>query len=208
MKKVLMSVLLLLTACLWLTAIAQASLYSGFDSSTEGWTTEGATAPVFNATGGNPGGFISAYDNAGTWWKFVSPNSWDGDWTSYADGVMQFDLKPLRNNANQYEHYVEIWSGANYMWWSPNIYPLKGAWTHFQVDFIDANFTEVGATFSQILRNVTALKILGDLVGGTGTSDTTGLDNVRVDPIPLPGAVWFLGSGLLGLAGLRRRFTR
>jgi hypothetical protein len=28
------------------------------------------------------------------------------------------------------------------------------------------------------------------------------------DPVPLPGAVWLLGSGLLGLAGLRRRFGR
>jgi fibro-slime domain-containing protein len=27
-------------------------------------------------------------------------------------------------------------------------------------------------------------------------------------PVPIPGAVWLLGSGLLGLAGLRRRFGR
>jgi hypothetical protein len=206
MKKVLKSALMLLAVCLWLTTIAHASLYSGFASSTEGWTTEGATAPVFSATGGNPGGFIKANDNAGTWWKFVSPNSWDGDWSAYANGVIQFDLNPLNNNANQYEHYIEIWSGTDYMWWATGVNPLKGVWTHFQVNLTDAGFTEVGATFAEILQNVTALKILGDLVNGTGTMDTTGLDNVRVDPIPLPGAVWFLGSGLVGLAGLRRKF--
>jgi hypothetical protein len=27
-------------------------------------------------------------------------------------------------------------------------------------------------------------------------------------PVPLPAALWFLGSGLAGLAGLRRRFTK
>jgi hypothetical protein len=27
-------------------------------------------------------------------------------------------------------------------------------------------------------------------------------------PVPIPGAVWLLGSGLIGLAGLRRRFKK
>jgi hypothetical protein len=201
--------LLLLTNCFWLTGIAQANLYSAFGSSAEGWNTEGATVPAYQATGGNPGGFIRAYDNvSGHWWRFVSPDSWDDNWSSYANGTIQFDLNPINNNANQYNHYVEIWSGANYMWWETNIYPLKGVWTHFSVGLTDANFTEVGATFSEILQNVTALKILGDLRGVTGTSDTTGLDNVRVDAVPLPGAIWLLGSGLLGLGAFRRKFNK
>ena len=29
---------------------------------------------------------------------------------------------------------------------------------------------------------------------------------VDVDPVPIPGAVWLLGSGLFGLLGLRRKF--
>jgi hypothetical protein len=39
------------------------------------------------------------------------------------------------------------------------------------------------------------------------TGDSVGIDNVtfsRVTPVPLPPAVWLLGSGLLGLAGWRR----
>lgn len=31
------------------------------------------------------------------------------------------------------------------------------------------------------------------------------LDNVRVEVVPIPPAAWLLGSGLLGLAALRRR---
>ena len=196
-----------LLACLSLAGTVQADLFSGFDSNAEGWTTEGATAPTHVASGGNPGGYIKAYDNAGTWWRFVSPNSWDGDWSGYSNGTVQFDLQPLYNNANQYSHYVEIWSGSNYMWWEQNIHPKKGEWTHFAVQLTDANFTEVGGTFTEILQNVTALKILGDIVNGSGTQDTTGLDNVRVSAlvVPLPGTVWLLGAGLLGLASLRRR---
>jgi hypothetical protein len=32
------------------------------------------------------------------------------------------------------------------------------------------------------------------------------LDDVSVQQVPIPGAVWLLGSGLVGLAGLRRKF--
>ena len=39
---------------------------------------------------------------------------------------------------------------------------------------------------------------------GQDVSSYFGLDNVSVDPIPVPGAVWLLGSGLLGLLGLPR----
>lgn len=31
------------------------------------------------------------------------------------------------------------------------------------------------------------------------------IDDIKTSPVPIPGAVWLLGSGLLGLAGLRRR---
>jgi hypothetical protein len=30
----------------------------------------------------------------------------------------------------------------------------------------------------------------------------------RIDPVPVPGAVWLLGSGLIGLFGLRRKFKK
>ena len=32
--------------------------------------------------------------------------------------------------------------------------------------------------------------------------------NVNVAPVPIPAAVWLLGSGLLGLVGLRRKFSK
>jgi hypothetical protein len=32
------------------------------------------------------------------------------------------------------------------------------------------------------------------------------MDDISVSQIPIPGAVWLLGSGLVGLAGLRRKF--
>ncbi len=56
--------LIAMAYCLWAGG-TRAELFSGFDSGAEGWTTEGATTPTHVASGGNPGGYIKAYDNAG-----------------------------------------------------------------------------------------------------------------------------------------------
>jgi len=53
-------------------------------------------------------------------------------------------------------------------------------------------------------------------IGGTATYDFEIKDDVSwyvrgtfdFTPIPIPGAVWLLGSGLVGLMGLRRRFRK
>jgi hypothetical protein len=64
------------------------------------------------------------------------------------------------------------------------------------------NFSHAGGkTFAEIMSNVTALWIRGEYISGT---DQEGLDNVQIGVIPVPGAVWLLGSGLLGLAGWRK----
>lgn len=43
----------------------------------------------------------------------------------------------------------------------------------------------------------------------TLTDNYIGITNLTTaGPVPLPGAVWLLGSGLLGLVGLRRKFKR
>lgn len=39
---------------------------------------------------------------------------------------------------------------------------------------------------------------------GAGTDYAAGPDN----PVPIPAALWLLGSGLIGLVGLRRRFKK
>jgi hypothetical protein len=41
--------------------------------------------------------------------------------------------------------------------------------------------------------------------GGNALSMDTAAGSDSVSPVPLPGAVWLLGAGLLGLVGIRRR---
>lgn len=66
----------------------------------------------------------------------------------------------------------------------------------------DGGFTiNFSGTFSQ-------LKIVDTcfLEGGV-LSDGFDVDAVKVNATPIPGAAWLLGSGLIGLVGLRRRFV-
>ena len=56
---------------------------------------------------------------------------------------------------------------------------------------------------------------VADVISGVTKDPTTGKPNgntglidVSNTPVPLPGALWFLGSGLLGLVGVRRRITK
>ncbi len=46
----------------------------------------------------------------------------------------------------------------------------------------------------------------GDDISGIGDRDEFALDNLTTTPIPIPSAVWLLGSGLITVVGLRRRF--
>jgi hypothetical protein len=44
------------------------------------------------------------------------------------------------------------------------------------------------------------------LGGRTGAAFANGdVDNIRIEAVPVPAAVWLFGSGLLGLVGITRR---
>ena len=49
----------------------------------------------------------------------------------------------------------------------------------------------------------------GPQIGMSGMSGTTfTVTEIQLQTVPIPGAVWLLGSGLMGLLGLRRIFKK
>lgn len=59
-----------------------------------------------------------------------------------------------------------------------------------------ASFTHIAPTMADVHSGVVG--VYADLEGT--------FDNYSLNPVPIPGAVWLFGSGLIGLVGLRRRF--
>jgi hypothetical protein len=188
---------------------SHATLLSSFDSGGEGWTGIDPSTSDWNgswvSSGGNPGGYYQGYEpnalgGVGYW---ISPDTWDGDWSAYIGGTLSYDINILQAGGSYFASQdVRIYSGSDFVYWSglPNNLPTN-QWNTIEVPLIASTFT--GSDFNAIMNNVTALWIRGELITG---SEREGLDNVRVDPVPLPTAILLLGSGLIGCVGLRRKF--
>jgi hypothetical protein len=51
--------------------------------------------------------------------------------------------------------------------------------------------------------NIASLWVHGELISSSGDYDFE--IEIDANPVPIPGALWLLGSGIIGLAGLQRR---
>lgn len=56
------------------------------------------------------------------------------------------------------------------------------------------------------LETIYSVTIQNSVTGGTG--DGLAFDHVAFSLVPVPGAVWLLGSGLIGIAGFRRKTAK
>src|SRR5882724_9209082 len=88
----------------FLMTTASAQLWT-FDSSNQGWriddltglgdytTSHGTFTANWNATGGNPGGYISAADPSDFTFMFQAPSAQLGDYSRFLGGKLNFSLK-------------------------------------------------------------------------------------------------------------------
>ena len=202
-------VLAVFIAAVFSVTPAYSNLTSTFNSDAEGWTvTGGATGFTYQSAGGNPDGYIKASDMSNGGWFFIAPSSWAGNWSGYIGGSLQFDLLRTVATGAMTVNNVRIYSVGNFVAWDVSINPPLGDWTHYAVDITSSNFDRIsgisGTTFEGIMSNVTALYIQGEFPD----DGITGLDNVQINAVPIPAAVWLLGSGLVGLVAIRRRMKK
>ncbi len=129
------------------------------------------------------------------------------DQTSSSTGPKDFQLEYSTNGTNftSFTNYSVL---ANA---SPNT-PWSSSGTQNAAYTLTEDMSSISALSNQanIELRLVQLDATAANGGAIGTSGTDRLDNVTVSgtaltPVPLPAAVWLLGSGLLGSLGIRRR---
>ncbi|MFT6863774.1 MAG: hypothetical protein ACJAVK_002335 [Akkermansiaceae bacterium] len=158
--------------------VFETSLISRFGSDPEGWGVVGNGNLVWDETAGFTGGAITTADGGSGIQRFHSPDAWSGDWSNFS--TLRFMLKTLgKNQADlDFELWIMTWDGtALYLTYPSG--PWR-SWTPYSIDLTPGTFNVTPAEFETVMSDVAYLWIVADLVNGTGSIDTTGLDEVSL----------------------------
>ncbi|MBX2917409.1 MAG: gliding motility-associated C-terminal domain-containing protein [Cyclobacteriaceae bacterium] len=125
---------------------------STFNTNAQGWTAPYANPGiVYNATGGNPGGYVSGNPyffvlGAGTIYipfYFVAPAAYKGNFTTYYNGTLRYDIQQSTTGApNQYaEVRIKNTGGLNLYYFpaTPNQPAAAPLWSTYSVVFNNSN---------------------------------------------------------------------
>ena len=208
-------------------SLAQAQT-SAFSTNAEGWSIvsfgnlstndysiAGTYTPVYNATGGNPGGYISTDDPDGGDFTFSAPAVFLGNKTG-ATGLA-YDLQHTNNVNYQTTDVMLVGGGKRLLYkFNPDFVPST-IFSTVNVNFTPSSNWTVNTTggaaatssdFATVLASLTGLYIRGEYTNG---GETAGLDNVALrspapPPVPEPGSIAVLvGFGVSGIGFLARR---
>lgn len=156
-----------------------------FTESAQGWGISGDTGvvgPVFHASGGNPGGFISHVDEAlGETWYFRAPDSVLRQLAAAENGTLRYTIKQSSDDTGFLEDDVVIIGPAGRLSFRFPTTPGTG-WTPYSVKLTAAagwrwnwNARATQEQIHRVLANPTSLEIRGEYYTG---DDEGALDNV------------------------------
>lgn len=192
---------------------------STFDSGAEAWTTlNGAKDMAFIASGGHPGGFVTATDDVygTTLWLWSAPAAYLGDLGLAYGGTVSYVVR-TSNATSGGQSAPDVKIKGNGITLAADAGPNPGTgWTAYSLALAPgvwrlddlSGALATAADIHSALSSVSAFYIRGDyapLIRGA----SSGLDSVVIaSPVPEPGT-WALGLlGLLGVAGAASRRHR
>jgi hypothetical protein len=179
------------SGCLDNVYLAASSPVSTFDTDYEGWRVigdaqGGSGMPNYHSTGGNPGGYLSAVDDAvGGTWYWQAPGKFLGDKSGTYGQYLRFDLKQS-DLINQFDNYDIIMQGPSYnlVFNTPN--NPDTSWTSYSILMSETAGWRINDTlgdvpsqqqFQSVLSNLQNLYIRGEFIVG---DDSGCIDNVKL----------------------------
>ncbi len=220
-----------IASLLALTAPALHAQAWNFNSNAQGWlvndlagvgdytTTFGTSAPVWNSTGGNPGGYISSFDPSSNTFFFQAPTAQLGNYSSFVGGNLNFSLITDLSVDYTADSVIVFKGGLSNLTLVSAIPGLPtSSWSNFSLGlnagaFRYNNLSGAVVTvldFADVLGSLNAFLINGEF--HNGVQETTGLDSVSFiarqsnTAVPEPSTYGLVGAAVLaGLVALRRR---
>jgi hypothetical protein len=177
--------------------------------------------PIFNVTGGNPGGYISTFDQDNGDFTFSAPAKFLGN-ISGATGLSYDLIYPVGAINYQPTDVILMGNGERLLWKrSPDIVPGP-SWMSVNLDFVPSTEWRVGtsngalataADFGNVLGNLSGLFIRGEFT--TGLIEAPGLDNVTLTgvttAVPEPSTLAMMtiaGVAVVAVVKFRNRHPR
>jgi hypothetical protein len=188
---------------------------SSFDTGTDGWTWQTpASAFSWQSTGGNPGGYILFDDNKASPESIIyAPTQYLGDWNSMGVSNLSYEVNVFTTGSINIVHTHNVWisgPGGSAYWPGPQPNPSLH-WRQLNVPISSDSWVVTSGSWESILADVTQLSIDTEWYNNWYPMEITGIDNISlnsVNSVPVPPAVWLLGSGIVGLAALRRKVQK
>jgi hypothetical protein len=174
---------------------------SRFDSSAEGWTiatipgglecgpsfSTVSFSPTYQATGGNPAGYIRLVEPDANWSFWKAPPSFLGNQSAAYGGVLSFDLIQIQTTLGTTSTSLVILQGSSTNLFLTTPYVPEHRWSRYHALLAGGGSWHVGscagpiateAQVQQTLANLTGLFIRAEFL--SSAADTDGIDNVVI----------------------------
>jgi gliding motility-associated-like protein len=171
---------------------AYAQITSTFDTDREGWTAldnQSGPNPSYQASGGNPGGFIGVIDGVGgTATYFNAPPKFLGNRSSSYGLLLRFDLQVSVTPNSSTAGARLIGGGITLVKLLPALPAVAPNWTSYSMRLDVTETWRVGGSTGPVATEAQIRAVLDSLIGlafngeySTSAADGGGLDNVILE---------------------------